>query len=168
MNAGLATIYYSIFILMFVFTHVGLYILFVKAGESGWKALVPFYNYYICLRIIEKPIWWMIWVFIPIVNLVMPFIIFVELCKSFGKGGLGAQTMAMLFPYVYLPYMGLNQEIVYEGASSNIYSSHPRSSRREWADAIIFALIAATFIRTFFVVSIQNPYFINGKYDDDW
>jgi len=157
MNAGIASIYYSVFAIMFVFTHVGLYKLFEKASESGWKALIPFYNYYVCLQIIDKPKWWMMWAFLPIVNLVMPFIIFVELCKSFGKGGLGAQTMAMLFPFIYLPYMGFNNDIVYEGSSSNIYAGQPRSSWREWADAIIFALIAATFIRTFFVEAYKIP-----------
>ncbi len=157
MDPKVAIIYYAVFIAMFVAMHVGLYAMFRKAGEAGWKALIPFYNYYVCLEIIDKPKWWLIWVILPVVNLVMPFIIFVELCKSFGKSGLGAQTLCMLFPFAYLPFLGFSKNVSYIGASSNVYAGVTRSTWREWADAIIFAVIAATFVRTFFVEAYKIP-----------
>jgi signal peptidase I len=150
------TIYYSYIIITFILIHAGLWKIFTKAGHDGWKAIIPFYNYYISLKIVGKPNWWLIWVFIPIINMVIPFLLFVEFCKSFGKDGFWIQTASMLFPYVVLPYIGFKKEIEYLGPTSEL-KKEKRSTGREWADAIMFALIAATFIRTFFVEPYKIP-----------
>ena len=36
------------------------YWIFDEAGVGGYKALIPFYNYYIWLKVIGKPWWWLI------------------------------------------------------------------------------------------------------------
>ena len=59
---------------------------FEKAGQAGWKVLIPFYNYYIILKIVGRPGWWLILYFIPIVNIVILIIVMVDLSKSFGHG----------------------------------------------------------------------------------
>lgn len=148
--------YYIFFIATFISSLVGLWLVFTKAGEQGWKAIVPLYNYWVSLKIIGKPKWWIIWAIVPIVNLVIPLIILVEFCKSFGKEGLGAQTLAMLFPWAYLPYLGLNKKAKYLGPVNTLKRAK-KSMYREWADAIVFALIAATFIRTFFIEAYKIP-----------
>lgn len=157
MNSTVQIIYYSILVVTTIAIHVGLWKVFAKAREDGWKALIPVYNYIILLRIIGKPKWWIIWIFIPIVNLVIPLLVLVEICKSFGKEGLLAHTAAMLFPYVYLPYLGFAYNERYVGPSGEMLKGVRKSSAREWADAIIFALIAATFIRTFFIEAYKIP-----------
>ena len=40
--------------------------IFTKAGEDGWKALIPIYNLIILLKITGKPLWWLIFFLIPI------------------------------------------------------------------------------------------------------
>ena len=47
-----------ILLITFVLLFVGLYGVFQKAGEKGWKALIPIYNIVIWLKIIHRPWWW--------------------------------------------------------------------------------------------------------------
>jgi hypothetical protein len=59
---------------------------FEKAGQEGWKVIIPFYNIYIMLKIVGRPGWWLILFFIPIVNIVVWIILLVDMSKSFGHG----------------------------------------------------------------------------------
>lgn len=155
--SGTDIAYYIFFIVTFIAINVGLWRIFEKAGKEGWKALIPIWNYFILVDIIGKPKWWYVLAFIPLVNLVIPFLLLVEICKSFGRDTVGAQTLAMLFPYVYLPYLGFNPKVEYVGPSAQIYKGLKKGWAREWVDAIIFALIAATFIRMFFIEAYKIP-----------
>jgi signal peptidase I len=150
-------IYYAFFFLAIIAFHIGLWRIFEKAGYVGWHALVPVLNYWVLLKVVGKPKWWLILYFIPIVNLVVPFLLIIEVCKSFGKLSLGAHTLAMLFPYGYFPYLGFSRSVEYKGPGAIIYKGVRKSPVREWGDAIVFALIAATFIRTFFVEAYKIP-----------
>lgn len=38
----------------------GTWMVFVKAGYKGWKAIIPVYNYYILLRITRHSAWWLV------------------------------------------------------------------------------------------------------------
>lgn len=60
--------------------------MFVKAGKPGWACLIPIYNTIVMLQIVQKPIWWLILLLIPFVNIVASIILMVELGKAFGKG----------------------------------------------------------------------------------
>ncbi len=45
--------------------------IYEKAGQPGWAVLIPFYNFYVLLKIVGKPGWWLIWIFVPIANIVV-------------------------------------------------------------------------------------------------
>lgn len=45
----------------------GTWMIFAKAGERGWKAVIPFYNYYILLRITRHSGWWVAALAVPAV-----------------------------------------------------------------------------------------------------
>jgi hypothetical protein len=87
----------------FVFFYLGFIVIYaiaswqmyVKAGEPGWKALIPFYNWYILLKIVGRPGWWLILFFIPLVNIITWIIVMSELSKSFGHGI--AFTLGLIF-----------------------------------------------------------------------
>ena len=60
-----------------IFYVIGHWKLFEKAGEDGWKALIPFYNLYTKLKIIGINVWWtliagMIWLF-TLINCIFDF-----------------------------------------------------------------------------------------------
>jgi hypothetical protein len=87
---------------------IGAWKTFQKAGEPGWAALIPIYNYLVILRIVSRPWWWILLIFIPLVNLVIHVIVNVDIAKAFGKGtafGLGI----WLLPFVFFPILGLGE-----------------------------------------------------------
>ena len=74
--------------------------IFVKAGEPGWAAIIPIYNFLVLLKIAGKPMWWIILLFIPLVNFVILAIVCIALAKNFGKGagfGLGLLFLGIIF-----------------------------------------------------------------------
>ena len=88
-------------ILFFILTIVGLWKCFEKAGQKGWIVLIPFYNFYIWLKIIRKPMWWYIFIIFPFINVFTILLMVVELVKCFNKFGLGEQA-SNTFPFYIL------------------------------------------------------------------
>jgi len=142
-------------ILFFILTIVGLWKCFEKAGQKGWIVLIPFYNFYIWLKIIRKPMWWYIFIIFPFINVFTILLMVVELVKCFNKFGLGEQAIATLFPFIYLPYIGFSKKDKYTDPDKR--QPVKKTVVREWADAIIFAVIAATIIRTFLIEAYTIP-----------
>lgn len=81
---------------------------FVKAGEKGWKAIIPIYNIVILLRIVGKPWWWILLLFIPLVNIVFAVLVLHELSKKFGKGGWFTAGLFFL-PVIFVPVLGFGE-----------------------------------------------------------
>lgn len=79
----------------------------------------------------------------------------VEMLKCFTKFGLAQQALAVLFPFVYMPYLGLSAKEKYRDPKD--MPKRKKSVVREWVDAIIFAVIAATIIRTFLLEAYTIP-----------
>ena len=61
------------------------WMIYKKAGKPGWTSLIPIYNVVILLEIVGKPLWWIILMFIPVVNIIVSIIIVHRLSRSFGK-----------------------------------------------------------------------------------
>ena len=75
--------------------------MFKKAGEPGWAALIPIYNIMVLLKIAGKPMWWVILMLIPFVNIIVLIIAIVGLARNFGKGAGFALGLALLAPIFY-------------------------------------------------------------------
>ena len=58
--------------------------IFEKAGKPGWAAIIPIYNVIVLLEIVGRPVWWVLLLFIPVVNLVIGFLLALDLSRSFG------------------------------------------------------------------------------------
>lgn len=133
----------------------GLAFIFPKAGKPAWGAFIPVYNIYLWLKIINKPLWWFIFLAIPFINVFMVMLMLVETAKTFRKYTMYEQGAAVIFAFAYIPYLGLATKEVY---------THPKdlppfkkTKAREWADAIIFAVVAALIIRTFLIEAYTIP-----------
>src|ERR1051326_7483707 len=98
--------YLILFLLITFLPFIGYYFLFEKAGYKGWQALVPFYNYIIWLRIIEKPNWWLVFLFIPFINMIALLLMRGDLANYFGRRSFADQLMAMVLPFLFFPYIG--------------------------------------------------------------
>ena len=93
---------------------VSMWKIFEKAGEEGWKALIPFYNGWVLAEISGKPGWWALvglGGIIPILGFVaaiaafvLQIIISIELAKSFGKEPVWA-LLLIFVPIVGFPML---------------------------------------------------------------
>lgn len=144
-----------VLILILVFFPVLLWKTFKNAGFEGWHSVIPVYNYYLWLKIINKPMWWFIFLIIPFINVFMVMLMVVETLKCYRIYGLDQQALAVLFPYVYLPWLGVKKEADYTLPEKRV--AIKKTTTREWVDAIIFAVIAATIIRVFMVEAYTIP-----------
>jgi hypothetical protein len=85
----------------------GLWKVFVKAGKPGWAAIIPIYNLVVLLQIVGKPLWWIILMFIPLVNLIILILVMIALAKSFGKGA-GYGIGLALLGFIFIPMLGFD------------------------------------------------------------
>ena len=74
-----------VFIVVQVLHFLGTWKLYPKAGRKSWEAIIPFYNAYVLMKIIQRPVWWIVLLFIPVINLIIFPVIWVETLRSFGK-----------------------------------------------------------------------------------
>ncbi len=144
---------YHLFIIYLIGTLIvflpsfGLAKLFTKAGAASWKAYVPFYNTWVMQGLIKRPKHWVFWQLIPVVGWFISPGIFIEFTKAFGRFGLGQHTLAAIFAPFYFPYLAYKEDPKFIGQEG--VKKHKKKGWREWVDAAIFAIIAATLIRTF-------------------
>jgi signal peptidase I len=129
--------------------------LFEKAGAPAWKAWVPFYNTWVMQELVKRPKHWVFWQFIPVVGWFISPGIFIEFAKGFGKFSLGQHTLASLFAPFYFPWLAYKDKPNFIGAEG--VRRHKKASWREWVDAAIFAIVAATLIRTFIFEAYTIP-----------
>ncbi|HSV87544.1 MAG TPA: signal peptidase I [Bacteroidales bacterium] len=149
------SIYMILTIIFFVASAAGLWKIFSKAGRQGWLAIIPFLNIYYWLRIIEKPLWWYIFVLLPFINVFTLLLMVVETLRCFNKHSFGQQALGIIFPFAFLAYLGFSPNEKYVRPSE--LPLIKKSGWREWADAIIFAVVAATFLRTFMIEAYTIP-----------
>ena len=95
-SAGVLVFYLVIAVLSLV----AMWKIFSKAGEAGWKSLIPFYNLYILLKISGMSGWWMLAFFVPVVNIVVSILFSLNLAKSFGRSAVFGIFGLFLFSVV--------------------------------------------------------------------
>ena len=95
-------------LLCVLFTLAGFWAMLSKAGERGWKILIPFYNLYILVRLSEeKGIKWLFFL-IPIFNIVFWFMTLLKIAKRFGQSTLFAVGL-FVFPAVFTLIAGFGK-----------------------------------------------------------
>lgn len=95
------------FFLFIIFPAVCSWKIFAKAGKPGWAAIVPIYNLFVLLEIIGKPLWWIILMLIPLVNIVVSFLVYLALAGKFGKGG-GFGVGLVFLPFIFFPILAFD------------------------------------------------------------
>jgi len=89
-----------IYLAVIVLVIAGMWKVFTKAGKPGWACIVPIYNIIVLLEIAGRPIWWIVLLFIPIVNFIVLILLGIDVAKGFGKGtgfGLGLAFLGFIF-----------------------------------------------------------------------
>jgi len=91
------------FVVVYAISVIPYWVIFKKAGQPGWPALIPIYSTYILLKIIGRPGWWLLLFLIPLVNFVILIIMLNDLSKSFGHGvgfTFGLLLLSIIFFYI--------------------------------------------------------------------
>ena len=132
---------------------LGTWKLYTKAGRQPWEAFVPIYNGIILMKIINRPWWWILLMFLPIINLIMLPVVWVETARSFGKNTYLDTYLAVATLGFYNYYLNYVADVSYiQNRDIN-----PKSSNGEWVSSILFAVVAATFVHTYFMQPYTIP-----------
>ena len=142
-------------ILWFVLQGTAYYKFFEKAGEEGWKGFVPIYNYYVHLGIIGRPLWWVLLLFVPVINFFVALTMHLDLMKSFGKYTYVDQVLGVVFAPIYMNYIAWSDTTYIDKATS--IPKPKKSFAKEWFEAIVFAVFCATFVRWIFMEAYVIP-----------
>lgn len=144
-----------LFILASIGVLIGLYGMFQKAGITPWKALIPLYNTWCMVEKMElKKIWFFLQL-IPIAGQFITIWINIKFVEHFGRFGIGHHFLTVFFPFIYFPYLGFSKDERYAGIA--VVKNYKKGSIREWIDAAVFAIVAATLIRTFVFEAYTIP-----------
>ncbi|HEY4654487.1 MAG TPA: DUF5684 domain-containing protein [Cyclobacteriaceae bacterium] len=94
-----------LYLALLVVVIVGMWKTFEKAGKPGWAAIIPIYNLIVLLEIVGKPLWWIVLLLIPFVNIIFAIIVCHQLSLSFGQG-IGMTLLLILLPFVAYLILG--------------------------------------------------------------
>jgi len=92
-----------IYLALVVFIIASIWKTFEKAGQPGWAAIIPIYNFYIMCKISGTKNWWLI--FIPFANIYIAIVGYIALAKSFGKDT-GFGIGLLLLGFIFFPMLG--------------------------------------------------------------
>lgn len=146
---------YLISFLLVMLPSFGLAPLFKRVGRPSWQAFVPFYNTWVMQDIAQRPKHWVFWQFIPVVGWFITPGIFIEFAKLFCRFSFLDHAAAALLAPLYFPWLAQNKDARFIGPEG--VKQHRKSSWREWVDAAIFAIVAATLIRLFVFEAYTIP-----------
>lgn len=155
---------------------------FAKAGVTPSKAWIPGVNFMEWCVLVGRPRWWAALLLVPIVNIFIFSGIAVDLVRSFGRLSFMDSFWAVVFtPYILWKigndeksqYLGKTIELEAEYAAKiqnaiqnkdeyelkklQYNNPYKKSEIREWTEAIIFAVFAASFIRMFLIEAYVIP-----------
>lgn len=177
----------TIFIVLTIVAAYGFWLLFEKAGRKGWEGVVPVYSQWIQSRILGKKTWQLILLLVPIVNIFVFYNLYLDFIHCFGKRRFWENCAAVLVPFIVLPLWGKDKNVQFLNGlyTKNLKTVHAegrgatkeaeleiahesyidynkkypykKSMVREWADAIVFATVAATLIRGFLLEAFMIP-----------
>lgn len=130
----------------------GTWKLYQKAGFKSWQAAIPVYNAIVLMKIINRPKWWVVMLFIPIINLIIFPVVWVEIARSFGKNSTTDTLLTLLSFGLYIYVINYRDQSDY----IENRSLQPRTAFGEWFSSILFAVVIATLVHTYFI----QPYII--------
>ncbi len=139
-----------IFLVIQLIHFLGTWKLYQKAGFKAWEAAVPIYNAYILTKIMNRHWGWVILLLIPVINVIMLPIIWVETLRSFGKNSALDTFLGVITLGFYIYYVNYTQNVHH----IKDRSLQPKTVVGEWTSSILFAVVAATIVHTY----VMQPY----------
>jgi signal peptidase I len=143
-----------LFILLVQLIHgIGTWKLYIAAGRKSWEAFIPIYNGIVLMQIINRPKWWVLLLFIPIINLFIFPIIWIETLRTFGKKSTVDMVLGVLTFGLYIAYVNYTQEVTYH-ANRDLQAPN---KTMDTVGSLAFAIVVATFVHTYFIQPYTIP-----------
>ena len=144
--------WFVFFLIVQVIHFFGTWKLYEAAGRKKWEAAIPVYNAIVLMKIINRSPWWTILLFVPVVNLIMFPVVWVETLRSFGKNSTLDTLLGVLTLGFYIYYINYTQKLVY----INNRSLEPTNKTADTISSLLFAIVVATLVHTY----VMQPYTI--------
>lgn len=142
-----------LFFLIIQIVHgLGTWKLYKISGFKSLEAFIPIYNAFVLMKIINRPKWWVILLFIPVINLLIFPVVWVETARSFGKNSTIDSLAVIITLGLYLFTINYSDKTKY----LKDRDLNPKTAFGEWLSSIIFAVVLATTVHTYFI----QPYII--------
>lgn len=150
----MSTYQWFIFFLVIQLIHgLGTWKLYEKAGRKSWEAFVPVYNSIILMKIINRPSWWTFLLFIPVINLIMFPVVWVETLRSFGRNST-IDTFLGIFTFgFYIYYINYTQNVTHIKDRSLVAPTKIGDT----VSSILFAIVVATLVHTYVMQPFTIP-----------
>jgi signal peptidase I len=145
--------WFVFFLFVQIIHFLGTWKLYEAAGRKRWEAGIPVYNAIVLMKIIGRPTWWTILLFIPIINLIMFPVIWIETLRSFGKKSSLDTFLGVITCGLYIYYINYTQKLEYVADRS----IHPQNKTADTVSSLLFAIIVATLVHTYFVQPYTIP-----------
>lgn len=136
------------FVVVQIIHFAGTWHLYQKAGRKAWEAAIPVYNAVVMLDIMKRPKWWVILLFLPIISPIIMMVMWVDFVRSYGKRGIGDAILAIVTCGFYIYYLNYVEKPDYTG---------PEQRKETFISAILFAVVLATIVHTYFVQPMIIP-----------
>jgi signal peptidase I len=144
--------WFIFFLLVQIIHGLGTCKLYVNAGRKSWEAFIPVYNSIVLMKIINRPTWWTFLLFIPIINLIMFPVVWIETLRSFGKNSTIDTWLGILTCGFYIYYINYTQDVKYIADRSLV----AKTKTGDTVSSLLFAIVVATLVHTY----VMQPYTI--------
>lgn len=132
---------------------IGTWKLYIKGGRKAWEAFVPVYNGIVLMQLINRPKFWILLLFIPVINLFLFPIIWIETLRTFGKKSTLDMLLGVCTLGGYIAYVNYTQELTYH-ANRDIT---PPNKTMDTLGSISFAIVVATLVHTYLIQPFVIP-----------
>ena len=145
--------WFIFFLVVQVIHYLATWKLYQKAGRKSWEAAVPIYNAIVLMKIINRPTWWTILLFIPVINFIMIPVVWVETIRSFGKNTTLDTVLVLVTLGFYIFYINYTQDVTYIPNRS----LHSTSQAGDTVSSLLFAIVVATLVHTYVMQPFTIP-----------
>lgn len=143
-----------LFILIIQVVHfLGTWKLYIKAGRKSWEAAIPVYNAIVLMKIINRPTWWTVLLFIPVINLILFPVVWVETLRSFGKNSTQDTLLGIITFGLSIFLLNYSKDIQYIQDRSTVATTKTGDT----ISSILFAIVVATLVHTYAIQPFQIP-----------
>lgn len=146
-------LWFVFFLAVQIIHFLGTWKLYQAAGRKSWEAAIPVYNSIVLMKIISRPSWWTILLFIPIINLIMFPVVWVETLRTFGKKST-LDTILGIFTFGFYIYFVNYTQPLQHNPNRSLTAENKTG---DTINSLLFAIIVATLVHTYVIQPFTIP-----------